>query len=293
MIAARPPQPRPRSYILPILLIVGGAVLLLANSGVLNEDAGWRLLALWPLILVMIGLQLVATRLFSGRAASAVALVAVALVALLGMAYVVGGPAAGGTYTRFTSSAATAGATAGTLTIDAAGSRVQLTGADLGDQLYQANVDYAGQAPRVTYSAGDLRIASGPVNGLSWNRKADVIAVNVNASIPWTVVVNSAGVTVRMDLANGDLRSFTLNGVGSTADLSLGAPAGTVPITLNGVGTSATVGVPQGTEYRTSADGLATVVSGVRETAGFAAAADRYEIAAKGVGARLTVEARD
>src|SRR5579871_158394 len=69
-------------YVFPVLLIVGGAVLLLASAGAVSYDAGWRLLDLWPLILVAVGIQLVAWRLFSQPAASAIALTAIGLLAV-------------------------------------------------------------------------------------------------------------------------------------------------------------------------------------------------------------------
>lgn len=290
MIAARPE--RPRSFILPLLLIVAGAALLLANSGLLSEGAGWRLVELWPLLLVMLGIQLVVSRLFEGRTASVVALVAVGVVALGGLVYVVAGPERTGTYTTFSAGAPLEGATSATLTLDTAGSRVALATDSPSDQLYQASVDYAGAAPRIVRSGADVRITSGPATGWNWNRKSDVMRISLNPSVAWTVVINGAGVSITGDLGAASLRSLTLNGAGARADLALGAPSGVVPVRLAGVGSEITVSVPAGTEYRMTSDGLATSITGTPETPGWAAAADRYDISASGVAAKLTVRER-
>ncbi len=60
-----------RGLLLPLILIVIGAVALLANLNVLSADALARLADLWPLILVVIGLQFVYNRAFPPRTALA------------------------------------------------------------------------------------------------------------------------------------------------------------------------------------------------------------------------------
>lgn len=289
MIAAR----RHPSYVFPVLLIVGGALLLLFTSGVMPEAAGWRLLMLWPLLLVMAGIQLVAGRLFEGQAAGAVALVAVGLVALGGMVYVVAGPVpqAGGSGT-ITSSSPMTGVEAGSITVDAAGSRVNITTEGAGEQLYRANVSYSGSRPGLTYQSGSLHLTSGPVSGWAWGRGGEVFNVAVSPSVPWTVTVNGAGVTTHLDLTGGSLGSFTVNGVGATNDLRLSAPSGRVPISVAGVGATLTVTVPPGTQYRTTAEGVGTSAGGAGETPGWAAAGDRYDLSVSGVGSRISVQER-
>ena len=50
---------RHRGFVFPIILIVVGVIFLLANTGILTEGALQRLGDLWPLLLVLLGLQLV------------------------------------------------------------------------------------------------------------------------------------------------------------------------------------------------------------------------------------------
>jgi hypothetical protein len=292
MIATRPQ--RPISYVFPLLLIAGGALLLLANTGMLPEGAGWRLLQLWPLLLVLIGTRLIVDRLFEGETARTVALAATGLVVVGGLVYVVAGPSLeGGTYQTATSSSSLGAVSRGQVTIDGAGTRVEITGDAGSDQLYQASVDHAGPAPRISYAGGDLHISSGPTTGVVWNQRADTVRLSLNPAVPWTVVVNGAGVSVKLDLSAGRLQSFQLNGVGSKADLTLGPPDGQVPIRLAGVGTEATVSIPAGTQYRTTSEGVATTVGGSSQTPGWDGASDRYDMSASGVAARITLQERN
>ena len=50
---------RGRGLLFPLLLIGIGVIVLLVNTGVLSQDALQRLGALWPLLLVILGLQLI------------------------------------------------------------------------------------------------------------------------------------------------------------------------------------------------------------------------------------------
>ena len=289
MIAAR----RPYGLVFPIVLVLGGLLILLANLGTLPSDAGWRLLQLWPLLLVMLGVELLVPHLFHGVAVPLVTLLLVGAIALGGFAYALAGPPSliGGTYTRFQSSSPVGELTTGSVTIDAAGADVNIRAGDSGDQLYQARVDYAGSAPRFSYSNGNIHISTNQNNFFIWNRRQDVIDVTLNQSVDWTVDINGAGTSVKIDLTSGKLHSFSYDGVGGNVSLLASEPNGLVNVTLSGVGIAATVNVPSGTEYRVTAKGIGTTVEGTSQTPGWATATDRYDVTANGVGARVTVRA--
>src|SRR5438105_848230 len=53
-----PPRRRGAGVVLPVLLIGLGVIFLLQNLGVLNREAWRSLFQLWPLLLVVIGLDL-------------------------------------------------------------------------------------------------------------------------------------------------------------------------------------------------------------------------------------------
>lgn len=286
MISAR----RSNRLVFPIVLVVGGALILLANLGSLPEGAGWRVLQLWPLILVMVGVQILVPHLFNGTAVPAVTLLLVGAIAAGGFAYVVAGPSLGSaSYTRVESSAPSAGVTAGTITVDAAGAQVNIRAGDVGDNLYVAKIDYTGSAPRISYSDGDLHISTGQNNFFNWGQTSNRVDITLSAAAEWSVKLNGAGTNAKVDFGNGSLRLLSLNGVGATATVLAGEPKGTVPMELSGVGTSVTLSVTAGCQYRVTAKGVGTSVDGARQTAGWETSADRYDISANGVGAHVTV----
>ncbi len=287
MIAVR----RPYHVAFPIVLIGGGLLLLLASLGTLPEDAGWRLLALWPLLLVLAGIELLIPHIVRGAAVPAVTLVLVGAIAIGAFAFAVAGPrTASGPYTRFESTSAAAGRTEGTVTIETAGAQVTIRSADLGTQLYSAKIDYRGAAPRFSYADGDIRIAS-PTNTIpfNWSSQQTVVDLTLSTSTGWDVVINGAGTSATIDLADTKLKSLTLNGVGGSVGLNAGAPDGIVAIRLSGVGTGLDMKVPAGTDYRVTADGLGTSIGGSAQTPGWASAFDRYDVSVDGIGAHATV----
>ncbi len=287
---------RPRrhhSVFLPVLLLLGGVLLLLYNLDFLPEGAGWRLLEISPLILVMLGLQVLIGRGVAGPHAGAAALAAVGIVGLLGLAYVALGPSlAAGTYTRFTSSSPVAGVGGGTLTIDGAAAKVSIVVTDTGTDLYRAQVDYAGGAPKLTYQNGELHLSSANRVGIEWGGKEDRFLLTLSRAVPWTITINGAATTTRLDMIGGRLSSFMLNGVAADAELTLSEPSGTVPVEVSGVAAKLTVNVPAGVQYRARADGLVTTVSGKAESSGWAATADRYDVSGQGIATQVRVQVR-
>src|SRR5690242_20744890 len=118
MITAR----RPYHVVFPVVLVVGGLLLLLANMGTLPEDAGWRLFELWPLILVLIGIELLVPHIVRGAAVPAITLLVVGAIAVGAFAYAIAGVGATtGSYTRFPSTSPAAGRPQGTVPIRTAG----------------------------------------------------------------------------------------------------------------------------------------------------------------------------
>ena len=281
---------RTTGFLLPAILILGGALILLANLGTLPQDAGWRILQLWPLILVAIGVELLVPHLVQGAAAIVLALALVLVIALGGFVYALAGPSMGSaSYVRFQSTSPVAGVREATLRIDDAADQVTITSRDLGDQLYQAKIDYVGSAPGFAYGNGDVTITRSSNFFNSWGRARDVIQLDLNQSVAWTVVMDGAGTTTRIDLSGGRLQSFHLNGAGCNVTLIAGAPHSAVTVAVDGVGIQLNVQVPAGTDYRITADGVGTSVDGVAQTSGWSAAADRYDISLNGVGAHAAV----
>jgi hypothetical protein len=284
---------RSPSVFLPVLLLLGGALLLLLALDALPEGAGWRLLVISPLILVMLGLQIVIRRLLTGQAAVAMSLAAVGLVGLVGLAYVSLGPAVGtGSVTTFTSTSPVAGVTSGTLRVDGTGSRISIIFSDIGADLYRARVGYSGTAPKLDYANGALRLSSSDQFLVGWGRSPDQYTLTLSKSVPWSIAIRGAGTTAAVELLGGQLRSFTFDGVGSNLELSLGSPSGTVPVEVSGVGAKLAFTVPAGAAYRAKAEGIGATVGGVRESNGWSTTTNRYDVIGRGVGLRIEARTR-
>src|SRR4029077_12293523 len=77
-----------RSFFWPAVLITVGIVALLVSSGVISADRLYLLLNLWPVILIVIGLELLGRRAFPGTAGEVAAVLIVAVAAAGAIAYV-------------------------------------------------------------------------------------------------------------------------------------------------------------------------------------------------------------
>src|SRR5207247_914633 len=117
---------RYRSFFWPALLILAGVVALLVNTGQIPVERLAQIIDLWPLILVVIGLELIVRRTVHGVAGD----VAAALIVLLAIggaaAYVAVGPAPSAMH-ALDASDEVGGLTAATAVIDAAGRRSSST----------------------------------------------------------------------------------------------------------------------------------------------------------------------
>src|SRR5256884_5063378 len=78
---------RIRGLLIPLLLIAIGAIVLLANVGVLSSDVLLRLGDLWPLLLVILGLQLILNHTLPRQQATLIGLGATAVIVIAAVAY--------------------------------------------------------------------------------------------------------------------------------------------------------------------------------------------------------------
>ena len=85
---------RGRGLLFPLLLIGIGVIVLLVNTGVLSQDALQRLGALWPLLLVILGLQLILNHTLPRRQATWVGLAATVIIVTTAVLYASLAPAA-------------------------------------------------------------------------------------------------------------------------------------------------------------------------------------------------------
>src|SRR5437660_12766177 len=109
---------RGRGLLFPLLLIGIGVIVLLVNTGVLSQDALQRLGDLWPLLLVILGLQLILNHTLPHRQATLIGLAVTAVIVIAAVAYATLAPATSVGAQKVDASAQTGGLTGATLDLN-------------------------------------------------------------------------------------------------------------------------------------------------------------------------------
>jgi hypothetical protein len=294
------------SLLWPAILILVGVFALLVNAGLVPVERLDRLADLWPLILVVIGLELVVRRALQGAAAE----IAAALIVLLA----IGGAAA---YVALGTSIPTgtqtldASGKVGSLNhamaqVDAGGATISVQGSSsLGDDLFRAHIEYSGLKPDVSLdaSSGDVHISQSNTSGFFLQSRRFALTLQLNSSVPWKIAVNSGASSDVFMLATVRVVSIDVNAGASKEDITVGDPSGTVPITVNGGAPTVNVHRPPGAAASVSVSGGAASLSFdgrqskavgtlTAQTSDYDHASDRYQIRVDGGAANVTVDAR-
>ena len=138
---------RYRSYFWPAVLILIGIFALLVNSGAISTDRLNLLFDLWPVILIVIGLELLARRAIPGQNGDVAAVLIVLLAAGGAVAYVALAPNPT-TSGKLDSHAALGNLDRAALELDAGAATITVTGtSSLEGDLYHATITYSGSKP--------------------------------------------------------------------------------------------------------------------------------------------------
>ncbi len=234
--SARTPGYRYRGLIWPAALILLGGVALLVNTNLISADRLYRLGDLWPLLLIVIGLELLVTRMPISANVSAVAAVLILLVALGGsIAYVAAGPKVPvGTQTIDRSASAGKLAQA-SLEVDVGAATINVRGAELNGDLFRAHIEYTGPPPDVSvdHSSGTVNISQNNSFHLFGSQRF-VLNLQVSSSVQWAMTVHSGASADSYLLTSVKLTSLEVDTGASREEIALGTPSGSVPVTING-----------------------------------------------------------
>lgn len=292
---------RYRGFFWPGVLILVGVIALLINAGLVPTDRLYRLADLWPLILVVIGLELLVHRAVQGTAADIAAALIVLLAVGGAVAYVAVGPAIStGT---LLASAPLEGLDHMTVRVDVGAANITMRGdASLGPNLYQARIEYSGPKPSVTLdrSNRDLSISQQGAFSFFQNRRFK-LDLRINTKVLWRIFANSGAATDTFNLADVNVESMELNTGASRDDITLGEPTGTVPISLNGGALTVKIHRPQHTAISVEVSGGAVNLEadGQRQRGvghqswqsdGFDGAVNRFSIEINGGACTVTVD---
>ena len=298
-------MPRNRGLILPLILIGIGVVVLLANTGVLSQQAVGRLGDLWPLLLVILGLQLILNHTLPRRQATLIGLAVMAVIVIAAVAYATLAPATSVGAQKVDASAQSGGLTAATLDLNYSATTIDVNAADLGDRLYQVHVDYpAGENPptiSLDHENGRLEIhessSFSPFHLFGSNRRHIVLALTDR--IPWTIQVGGGATNLSLDLRHLQLTKLEVSGGANRMDAQLPAAKGTVMVEVSGGASNLTLRAPIETQWRIGVSGGANAVtingstSGAfggdfeRQSPGYGTATNRYDIQISGGASHL------
>jgi hypothetical protein len=192
------------------------------------------------------------------------------------------------------------GTTSGRLVVLGGAAGMSIRGAALSDTL--AVLRYQGRRPALTGSAGEVVV---DFRGFSFPAPATWFAggpeLLLNETVPWSLDLRGGVAKVDADLAALAVTELSIAGGATDLDARLPAPTGSASVKIVGGATKVRFQVPVGTPYRLwliepavdiviGAERLAMTLEPLRrESADFAAAADRYEFAVGGQVVGLTV----
>jgi hypothetical protein len=299
---------RNRGLLFPLVLILIGAIVLLANLGVLSSEALLRLADLWPLLLVILGLQLILNHTLPRLQASLIGLAATVVIVIAAVAYATLAPASTFGTRQANVSDRIGGLTAATLDLGYSGATIDIQAGTIpGDSLYQAHVEYPGSddppAISLDRESGTLEIVErsgfSPLRFFGAARRHAVITLTDR--IPWTIKISGGVANAHLDLRRLQLAKLQISGGANRMEAQLPSAKGTVPIEISGGVSNLTLRAPAGAQWHVAVSGG---VSGLRingsfyaaiggdfqqESPGYAAASDRYDIEISGGASHVDV----
>ena len=302
--APAPRRDRPRRGLLfPLVLVVLGAALLAGNLGYLAPISARALFDLWPVLLILAGIEVAL-----GRRQPWVALVIEILViaAALGLAIAQPRIVPQGEETT-AATVGRAGASALSLRVDGGAGTYTIAGG--GSALVEARSE-GGEIVVTDERRSDtanVRISPPQLgDSLFLHRSPTRVDVRVASGVPTSLAMSSGAGEFDVDLSAVTLRDATLETGASKLTVTLPRPTGDVRIRIEAGAASIDVVVPDGVEVRVTTTGglLSTnvrnprlsggggggiAVDRVAETAGYASATDRVTVTIEAGASSITI----
>jgi hypothetical protein len=292
----------------PLILIGVGLIALLANYGFVQPVSILSIVALWPVLLILLGIDIAFARRWPMPTLGAeVVIIAAALVlaatqpAALSLAtFSFGGS------NDCTSPVPAVSAPRGALqslrrTVNAGAASYQLTGGATGaveatsngtDLCLRDNTNPRGSAAA---TAGDIRLSQA---GSHFGGNIDV-TVRVANDLPLSLQMNAGAGDFVVDLHDVKVTDARLSVGASNTTVVLPHPTGDVAIRLDGGASNITIEIPADVEARvvvtgglistSSTNPRATKTGGIIETPGYGAAKDRVTVNITGGASQITV----
>ena len=289
---------------LPVLLTPVGAIALAANLNLVQWDALYRLVDLWPALLILIGAELVLRTALPQRMAAAAGMLLVVLAAAGAVIYVAAAPAIPLSGYVLDSTAPGAGLTQASLDMGFGGAEVNIHGSSLEGALFKSHIQYSGQKPDVsldtstgTVTVQDNERGFGFLFGPHGKRTIDL---TLSDGVPWAISISGGASHATLALSSVKVSSLDVSGGANNITITLGRPNGKVAVGISGGASSMTIHRPAGVAAGITASGGANSVrlddkhlagfgDSSAQTSGFDAASDRYEISVSGGASNVNV----
>ncbi len=218
-------NPRPyRSLFWPVLLIGLGVIFLLSNLDIIKPVNANALFALWPLILIVIGLDLIFAR-RSPLAGALIALVVIgAIVAVLIAAPSLNLPSGGQLQTRSLTDPVGA-ATSAEINLAFSSQPVSVHPVNDPANLFEGQIQYYGNL-HYSSNGNPVRRISLSHSSVGFNFGFDLSAtprweIGLNPTVPINLQLNGSSGSLQLDLASLNLSGFSLDQGSGSADVNL------------------------------------------------------------------------
>ncbi|HET9781948.1 MAG TPA: DUF5668 domain-containing protein [Candidatus Dormibacteraeota bacterium] len=294
---------RYRTLIWPALLILAGVVALLINTGAIPADRWIVLFNLWPLILIVLGVELIIRRGMQGVAAdaAAAAVVIVAVVAAAVYVAVTPGPAV---TNKLDLSEPAGDLHQASLQLNFGSSTIRISdGSDLGSRLFQAHIESPnpGLDWKFDQATGALTISQHTNFPFGLQNGHVAATIELSSEVTWTIHENTGASTDAINVSHAKVGAITINTGASREDLTLSAPSGVVPVQVNGGALTVHIHRPAGTEASVDVSGGAISLAADGNTnhavgalhfqsSGFGGASDAYRIKVNGGACTVTLD---
>lgn len=299
---AAPRPPRRRGMFWPLVLIGVGLVALFANYGLVQPLSIVALLALWPALLILLGIDIAFSRRWPlPTLAAEVVIIGAAL--LLAATQPAALSLASFTFMSSndcrnpTVSTSVPRGTLQTLTlrIDGGGARYRVTGGATGAVEANSDREELCLRDRTNGAKGDVRITQG---GAHFGGGSD-IDVKVANDLPLSFQLNAGAGEFVMDLHDVQTTDARLSIGASNTTMVLPRPTGDVSVRIDGGASNIVIEIPADVEARVTLNGgLVSLTStnpranksgSVIETSGYGAAKNRVTVTITGGASSITV----
>lgn len=287
------PRP-PRGLTGAILLIEIGVVFLLNNMGVISVN-WWQIAQFWPVILILIGLDVILGRrsFIGSMGVAALTLLAVVVITIIAATSAAIRPFTAEAITRDVA-VALEDASALEIRLEMGAGDVRLDALEGADYAVQGTYTTNSQLElvtdyRVAGDTGQLTIRqTGEDNRIGPTSYVGGLELGLNDSVPIDLVVEAGVGGLTLDLSGVQLRSLTVNmGVGGT-EVILPTPQGNLEVNIDGGVGGIEITLPAGVEARINYDGglsdldtplrFARSADNVRQTEGYNSATGRITL---------------